>query len=243
MGQSQLTGSIAVAAQGIFTESSSQLHGIGELVHSNDGRAFRYTKVGATALVPGQLYQSPAEDTTNFQDLTVTAPTAAATSIVTTSTVTLTVNQLAGAFLTISSASTNMGQTLRIKSHAAVTTAVVTFNLEDPVLYTPTGTTKIDIHPNPYSGAIVAPTTASSAAVGWSLYKVTAAYFGWLCTHGPTSMLAQGAVVVGDDLVPAESTNAGSVVSRADTSLSNTVGRALTGIATTEYGIGFACID
>ena len=213
---SQLTGDVTVAAQGIFSESSSQLHTIGGSVHSNDGRIFRYCKVGGTTLVPGQLYQASAEDTSNMQDLTVTAPAANATSITTTTTVTLAVNLMAGGFLTISSASTNFGQTLRISGNTVASSAVTTIYLDDPVVYAPTGTTKIDMVKNPYNLVVVAPTTATSAAVGFALYKVTNAYFGWLCTYGPTSALAQGTVVVGDDCVPAETTNAGSIVSRAD---------------------------
>lgn len=240
---SQLTGPVIVAAQGIYSESSTALHVIGEKMVTNDGRAFRYAKVGATALVPGKLYQAPAEDTSNFQDLTVTAPSAGATSIVTTSTVTLTANQLAGGFLTITSATTNAGQTLRISGHAAASAAVVTINLDDPVTYAPTGTVKVDMHPSPYSGVIVAPTTETSAPVGVALYKVTAAYFGWLQTHGPCGVLAQGTVTVGDEVVVAGSTNAGAVVAKGIDSITSPVGTALTGIASTDYGLVFLTID
>lgn len=240
---SQLTGPVLVAAQGIYSESSSQLHNVGELVHSNDGRAFRYCKVGATALVPGLVYQAPAEDTTNFQNLTVTAPSAGATSIVTTSTVTLTANQLAGGFLVIESATTNAGQVLRIQGHAAASAAVVTINLDDPVVYAPTGTVQIDMHPNPYKSVIVAPTTESSSPVGVALYKVTAAYFGWLQTHGAAPVLAQGTVSVGDALVLAGTSVAGTVVTQGANSTTAQVGTALTGIASTDYGLAFLTID
>lgn len=241
--QSALTGAVVVAAQGIYSESSTQLHNYGALVHTNDGRAFRYCKVGATALVPGQMYQAPAEDTTNFQNLTVTAPSAGATSITTTSTVTLTANQLAGGFLVIESATTNAGQVARIQGHAAASAAVVTINLDDPITYAPTGTVQIDMHPNPYNGVIVAPTTESSSPAGVALYKVTAAYFGWLQTHGVAPCLAQGTVSVGDSLELAGSTNAGSVVTAGANSTAATVGYALTGIASTDYGLVFLTID
>lgn len=242
--QSALSGTgPQTVAQGIFSESSLQLHRIGDMTHTNDGRKFRYCKVGDTALVPGKLYQAPAEDTTNFQNLTVTAPTAGDTSIVTTSTVTLTVNQLAGGFLVIESATTNAGQLLRIASHAAATAAVVTIVLDDPVLYTPTGTVQIDMHPHPYNGVIVTPTTTTSTPVGFAVYKVTAEYYGWLCTHGPTSALAQGTVTVGDGVIAAETTTTGAVVSQGNDTHDAEVAYALTGIASGDYGIVFATID
>lgn len=240
---SKISSPTTAFAQGIFSESSTALHGIGEIAHSNDGRKFRYTKVGATALIAGKLYQAPAEDTTNHQALTVAVASVGATSMTTTTTVTLAANLLAGGFLTVNSATAGAGFTYKIASHAAAVAAVVTFNLEDSVIVATTGTVVVDVSKNPYDQVVVAPTTATSAAVGFAVYNVTAAYFGWLCTHGPTACLAQGTVVVGDDLVPAESTNAGSVVSRADASLSNTVGKALTGIASTDYGLVFASID
>lgn len=240
---SQLTGAVNVAAQGIYSESSTQLHGIGELVHTNDGRKFRYAKVGGTALAAGKLYQSRAEDTTNFQNLTAAVNSAGDTTVTTTSTVTLTANQLAGGFLTIESATTGAGFTYKIKSHPAATAAVVTFTLEDPIVVATTGTVNIDVHPNPYDAVIIAPTTSSSVQAGFAVYNVTAAYYGWLCTHGPTAALAQGTIVVGDNVCPAETTTAGAIGPKADATLSQVVGTAMTGIASTDYGLIFASID
>lgn len=237
---SQLTGAVVVAAQAIHSESSTQLHNIGDQASSNDGRVFRYAKVGASALAAGKLYQSRAEDTSNFQDLTCAVSSAGATSITTTSTVTLTANQLAGAFLTIASATTGAGFTYKVKSHAAASGAVVTFNLEDPVVVATTGTVKADLHPNIYDAVIIAPTTSSSKQAGFAVYNVTAAYFGWLCVRGQTAALAQGTIVVGDDVCPAETTTAGAIGPRADATLSEVVGHACTGIASTDYGIIFA---
>ena len=232
-----------VAAQGIYSESSTALHNVGSIVHSNDGRAFRYSKVGDTALVAGKLFQSPAEDTSNFQNLTAAVNSIGDTTVTTTTTVTLTVNQLAGGFLVIESGTLGTGFTYRIKSHPAVTTAVVTFTLEDPIVVATTGTVNIDVHPNPYSGVIVTPTTTTSAPVGFAVYNVTAAYFGWLCTHGPTAALAQGTVTVGDGVIAAETTTTGAVVSQGNDTHDAELGYALTGIASTDFGLVFATID
>lgn len=231
-----LTGAIQAAAQSIFSESQTALHNIGEVVFSNDGRAFRYCKAGATALVTGKLQQASAEDTTNFQNLTVTAPSLGATSITTTSTVTLTVNQLQGGFLTVTSATTGAGQLLKIAGHAAATAAAVTINLEDPVAIACTGTTKIDMAPNPFSAIVVNPTTLTSAPVGVAVYNVTAAYFGWLQVAGVASILADGANVVGSNLVASNGV-AGAVEDAAAPGAQPLVGTAVTGCADTEYGL------
>lgn len=243
MGQSQLTGPVTVASQGIFTQSSTIQQNVGEIAYTNDGRAFRYVKAGGTALVAGLLQQSAAEDTTNFQNLTAAVNSVGDTTVTTTSTVTLTANQLAGGFLVIESATTGAGFTYRIKSHPAVTAAVVTFTLEDPIIVATTGTVNIDVHKNPYDQVIVMPTTSTSAPVGFAVYNITAAYFGWICSHGPTAALAQGTVVVGDGVIPAETSVAGTVVSQGNDTHDAEVGYALTGIASTDYGLVFATID
>jgi len=230
----QLTGAITVVAQQLHSESSTALHDIGSLVHSNDGRSYRYCKAGGTALVAGKLQQSSAEDTTNFQNLTCAVSSAGATSITTTSTVTLTANQLAGGLLTVTAATTGAGFLYKIKSHAAATAAVVTFNLEDPVVVATTGTVTIDAAPNPYSAVIVNPTTASSAAIGVAIYNITAAYYGWLQVGGVASILNDGGSTVGTN-VSASNATAGAV--EAAVTAQGAIGIALTGVATTEYGL------
>lgn len=239
----QLSGPIQVASQSIHSESADQMHNLGEIAYSNDGRAFRYCKVGGTALVAGKLYQSRAEDTTNFQNLTAAVNSVGDTSVTTTSTVTLTANQLRGGYLVIESATTGAGFTYRISGHAAATAAVVTFNLDDPIIVATTGTVNIDVHPNPYDQVIIMPTTSTSAPAGFAVYNVTAAYYGWLCTHGPTAAHAQGTVVVGDGVIPAETTTSGTIVSQGNDTHDAEVGYALTGIASGDYGLIFATID
>lgn len=231
---SQLTGAINIVAQQLLSESSTALHDIGSLIHSNDGRSYRYCKAGGTALVAGKLQQSSAEDTTNFQNLTCAVSALGATSITTTSTVTLTVNQLAGGLLTVTAATTGAGFLYKIKSHAAATAAVVTFNLEDPVAVATTGTVTIDTAPNAYSAVIVNPTTASSAAIGVAVYNITAAYFGWLQVGGVASILNDGGSTVGTN-VSASNGTAGAV--EAAVTAQGAIGIALTGVATTEYGL------
>jgi len=233
-----LAGPTIIAAHGIYEQSSTQLHNLGELMVTDDGRSFRYAKAGATALIPGQLQQAPAEDTTNFQGLTVTTPSAGDISITTTSTVTLTKDQLAGGLLIIADATTNAGQVFRISGHNAATAAVVTFELDDPVVYTPTGTVKVDAHPNPYNGVIVNPTTLTSAPIGVPLIKITAEYYGWLQVRGACPVLSDGGSTIGLDLVASDGTaGAAEVIADGAAELLPKIGTALAGAATTEYGL------
>lgn len=93
----QMTGDLQIVASDLTLNSSIQMHNLGERAVTPDGRSFRYVKAGGTALVPGKLYQAPAE-VTNHQNL---APTDAVAIGATSLTVTLgataaTANQYAG---------------------------------------------------------------------------------------------------------------------------------------------------
>jgi len=230
---SSLQGDVQVIGQDAFTSSSIATANLGQLATDGLGRYFRYVQNGAVAMAPGKLYQASAEDTTNFQNLTCAVSSVGDTQITTTTTVTLTANQLAGGIITVTSATTGVGLSYRIASHPAATAAAVTFTLVDPIVTATTGTVKIDIVKNPYQGVIVNPTTASSAPVGVSVYPLTASYYGWLGVKGAFPVLADGAVTVGTN-VSASNGTAGAVEPAVTAQAA--IGVALTGIATTEYG-------
>lgn len=238
-----ISGPVVVAAQSVYSSSSTALHNLGEYVMTNDGRGYRYCSAGATALVVGKIQQASAEDTSNMQELAITNATLGDLSIVTTSTVTLTANQLAQGYLIISEGTLGVGEVYRIKGNTAATAAVTTFSLEEPVRTTTTGSCKVDVKTHPYQGVIVAPTTQTSAIVGAAQYAIVANEYGWLQTHGVCAILAQGTVVVGDGLVPANTTTTGTVVSRADASLEASIGYALHGCASTDFALSFLTID
>lgn len=239
----QLTGPVLAAAQGIFSESSAALHQVGAYIETASGRGFRYTKVGATALVAGKLYQAAAEDTTNQQSLTCAVNSIGDTSVVTTTTVTLAVNLLAGGLLTVISASTGAGFGYKIKGNTVAAGVVTTFTLEDPIIVATTGTVIVDVAPNPYNGVVITPAgSATSAAVGASVYNVTALYYGWLQTHGPAPILCSTTITVGNSVTPINATAAGAATV-ATNGVKAPIGYALTGIATTDYGPIFLTIN
>lgn len=229
----QLTGAAQVAGQNLFTSSSYKAHQLGEIVFSNDGRAFRYAKAGGTALVPGKLQQASAEVTAN-QDLTAVAANIGDLSIASTSTVTVTANQYAEGWAVIT-VTPGQGYQYKIKNHLAYTAAAPTFVLEDAVLVALTTSSRIDLVANPYSAVIVNPATASSAPVGVAVYPVAASEFGWLQVAGVANVLADGSVTVGT-AVDASNGTAGAVEAHPEAGVQAGVGIAMSGIATTEYG-------
>ncbi len=243
MSQSQLTGPVTIAAQGIREESSSALHTLGSYVETSDGRGFRYAKVGATATVAGKVYQGPALDATNMQPsggLSVAAAAIGATSVVTTSTVTLAVNQLAQGFLSVV-ITPGQGYTYRVKGNTVASAAVTTFTLDDPLEVALTTSSKIIVAPHPYDGVIIEPGTPTARIAGVAPTIITAAYYGWLQTKGPAAVLFTGTGAAGKVV---GSLTGGTSGSMAPAIAATNIGgeHMATGI-TTEYSLIYLRID
>lgn len=218
-------------------DEANPTHELGERIVTPEGRAFRYAKAGTSALVAGELLQSPAEDTA-VQSIAVAAAVVGATSVTTTGTVTVTADEYAGGWLVATGeGGTGNGVMYRIKSHPAATAAVVTVTLEDPLQVAFSASTQVDFVKNPYNGVIVNPTTASGTVVGVAVNNITASQYGWIQTEGVATVLSQGGATVGALQVASNGT-AGAVeaATNASTEAQAVVGIAVTGIATTEYG-------
>lgn len=229
-----LSGPIMVAAQTLHSSSADKLHGFGEVVFSNDGRAFRYCGAGATALVAGQLQQSPAQDT-GTQNLTAVAAAVDDLSIVSTTTVTVTLNEYAEGFILIS-VTPGVGRNYKIKGHAAFTAAAPTFAMAEPVRVALTTTSRFDAIGNPFNDLIVAPTTYTASVAGAAVHPIAIDEFGWCQVGGIANLLADGALVVGEPVIRSNGT-AGSVEPTTTTfTVQGYVGYAKQGVTTTEYG-------
>ena len=235
---SQLTGNTQIAGQALFTSSSTQQHVLGEQMVTPDGRKFRYALAGASALVRGNLLQSQAEDT-DSENLAVAAAAIGATTVTTTSTLTVTANEFAGGYLLVA-VTPGLGQCLRIKSHPAATTAVLTLTLEDALAVALTTDSRIDLVANLYSGVIQNPTTATGAVVGVAIHAIAAEEYGWIQTGGIANVLNDAGSTVGTN-VSASNATAGAV--EAAVTAQAAVGYAVTGISTTEAGAIYLTLD
>lgn len=198
-----------------------------------DGRKYRYARAGASALTAGNVLQAPAEDTAD-QNIAGTTTAVGATSI-TTAAMTVTANQYAGGYVTVT-VTPGLATTYRIKSHAAYTAAAATFELESPILVALTSTSRLDFVPNLFNGVIACPTTRSSAVVGVAVNDISISQYGWIQTWGPCNVLndAAGALTVGVSVMPSTSVT-GAV--RLQTAGNPILGEAATGIASGENGL------
>lgn len=232
---SQYGGVIGGLGENPFTTNdSSPTHSLGAVMSADNNRRFVYAKVGSLASVRGSMYAAPAEDT-NHQNLAIVAAAVGAKTIVTTTTITVTANQYAGGFLVVA-VTPGLGQVLKIKSHPAATAAVVTFELEDPVLVALTTVSRLDLVANPYNGVIIDAATPTGTPIGIAVNAITAGNFGWFQTWGPAPFLADGTVTVDDALSTSNATAGALEVGVAG---QPNVGYAMSGVATTETGLCF----
>lgn len=233
-----VTADLLVNGGNLTLDEATPSTNVGSRGVSNDGREYRYAKMGAVAAVVGYLQQSPAE-ITNHQDLTPTATAALAsnTLIATLGATAATANQYAGGFAVVT-VTPDIGYLYRISGHAAVdSSGVITLTLDDVIRGAAiTTTSRIDLYPNPYNGLIIVPTSASSAPMGVAVTAITATQYGWIQTKGPGVVVADagGAVTVGTSIVASNQT-AGCV--EAATGVQALVGTALTGIASANAGL------
>lgn len=229
-----VSGTPTGTTSGIYNDAAT----LGCLATTGDGRYFRYIVAGATALVPGKLQQSIAEVTAN-EALAMAAAGIGATQLVTTSSITVTANQYTGGYAMVSS-SIGAGYSYQIGQHAAFTSAAATFNIVDPVVVALTTASTVSLVPSPWSGVIVNPATASGTIVGVAVAATPATYYGWVQTKGPSCVLADGTVVVGEE-VGASASVAGAV--KATAGVVGDVGYAMEGFLTGVYGPVFLNIS
>lgn len=227
-------------------DSEKQEFPLGEKVVSSDGRTFRYCKCGGTATVVGKMYQAPAEITTH-QGLTPAAAAIGATSVTVTlgATNAVTANQYANGYLMVTT-TPGQGYSYLIKSHpAAEASATLVLTLSDPVKIALTTSSVVDMVLNPYSGVIIQNTTKTSAVMGLAVNIITATYYGWIQTGGVACCFVDDSTIaVGLEVVVSDQAHgAVEVIADGASELLPKVGRAITGIATTEYGAIYLTLD
>ena len=211
-----------VLEQDIHQISSTQQGYPGTIAETKDGRVFRYGLAGASNLALGKLAQQPAV-VANHQNLVVTGSAGDMTATVTLGATAAVQDLYLGGYLGGLSG-TGAGQTVRIRTHAAVASAGTSvFYLDEPLTTTFASTPKVNLTKNPYNGAIISATTTIDQIVGVPIITITAAFWGWFQVGGIAQVLANGTPAAGTGLIPS-ATTAGAVDTEAAGTLTRRVG-------------------
>lgn len=228
----------------IFSASTTQEMDLGAMMVTNDGSAYRYAKVGSTALVVGKLYDGPAM-VADHSNVTVSAAAAIGATVVipTLGATAATANQYAGGYMIVNDV-TGEGYTYQIKSNpAADASATLSITLEDdsPIQVALTTSSQVTLVPNQYNGIVIHAASETGASVGVSLDVVAAASFCWIKTRGAVSVLQDASAGALGKSVGASTTTDGSVTAN-DGTLTEVGTMLQTGVST-EYNAVNLSID
>lgn len=237
-----LTSDPQVLPRDLRGDNASQEFPLGAKASTADGRAFRYCKVGATAIVSGKVYDGPAQ-VANHTNIAVVLGAAGASAItVTLGATAATANQYAGGVIVINDVD-GQGFTYTIKSHPAADGAaalVLTLDDNETVVTALTTSSQATLVANQYNGVILHATTEVAIPVGVGHTQITAAQFGWLQTRGPVSTLCGATTGIGLS-VAASDTTAGSA--EVGDGILPVIGYQIAAGVATEYNPVFLTID
>lgn len=218
-------GSVRLNGQHIYRTSSVQIYPLGTRGYLNDGRIFRYTKNGATALTVGSLIQAEAPSADHKSSLVVTTGGSFSSgdtamlikfSTDTTGVGTLGADNYKEGYLYFHDGA-GEGMMVQIASHEAATTVNdaafwSTMQFMDYAELTTKGSTattasNYGIVKNLYDDVIEFPTAMTCVPVGITPRAVAANYYFWLQTWGvaPCRVKSAGTGIpaVGFPLMPA----------------------------------------
>ena len=167
-------------------------YSLGMLQYGSDGKAFRYAKAGASALVVGNVLQSPAIDT-QFDDMAVPAAVASGSAgaiVITNGTTAVAANDFVGGTLSVS-VTPGLGEEYTILGHSTATSgSALSVYLDRPIRTAWTTSTKVTLRKSPWGGVIQAPTTLTGVTVGVAVYAIPSGEYGWVQTKGIAGVLS-----------------------------------------------------
>lgn len=185
--------------QGIFDISSTQKEILGQLRHTPDGRKFRYSKAGASALAAGKVGVAPAAVANHINKNVAVAVAIGDKEVqVTVGATAVTADQYKDGFLQVNDG-TGEGHQYPIESNTACDasgTTVVKLQDHVKVALVTGGTSEVSLIYNPWTG-VTESTTEENVPVGIAPVAVTAAYYYWAQTGGPAIALIAGTPAVG----------------------------------------------
>lgn len=232
-----ITQRLTISNQDARMVSATQLHKLGTIVETNDGRTFRYTQNGAVNLAGGLVTVTPAK-VANHTNIAVAVAAVVGTRNVqvTVGATAVTQGQYDGGYLTVNDGA-GIGLSYRISGTPVIGSAGTgTIVLEEPVVVALTTSSKVTLTPNPWSNAIVHPGSAATFfCSGDTDTAVLATNYYWSQTSGMTSTLSDGIVAKGVGAVLTSNAVAGAIFTEASGTLSQRVATAVEATVDTKY--------
>lgn len=237
-----LSGAVQIFANDIDVTGSTQVHDVGTLGMTTDGRFFRYAKAGATALDPGKLCVAATQVTDDENIAVAAAAAVGATQVtVTLGSSAVTANQYANGYLVVNDAA-GEGTAYLISGHPAASAAAsLVVTLKESVRVALTTSSQVTLAKNLWQDIVISATDQADKAVGVPNVAIAASEYGWVQTKGMCAVLADEAVTAG--LALTIGTGVAGAVEAADLVGEQIVGTAYTALVDTEYRSAVLSID
>lgn len=185
---------------------------VGFLHNGENGKLFRYSKAGASALIKGNLLQESVEDT-SYENMAIGTAAVIGDAFlqVTNGTATITSEQFIGGSIGVYTAGgVAIGDEYTITgvSGTLTTGGALKVYTDRAVRYAYTTAATVVMKRSPWSGVIQQPaTTPTGMTVGVAIYEIPAASYGFVQSHGVVTALSDGSTfAVGSDLGNASGT-------------------------------------
>jgi hypothetical protein len=200
-------GAGSTTSQGIYEESSTPKHAIGEKIELSDGRVFRYGYTAA-AINAGLLVSQDISSTSlaETDDIIIASAgrfsISAGSSAIQITLASISANDYAGALLQITD-DAGEGMQYRVKSNSATgatTSGKVDIDLYDPLKVAVTTSSDIAIVGNLWYNVLGATAATDYIISGVTPIAFSANYYGWLQTAGIATILADGSIAISNNL-------------------------------------------
>lgn len=219
--------------------SATQLHVLGSIAETVDGRVYRYSKVGASNIALGKLNVNADLDSNVVNKAVSAASDAGSYNVNFTAGGAVTADAYRDGFLTVNDA-TSEGIAYAVKGNTAGT--ALTVELKEPVVAgLVASTSEVTLKKNTFDSVVISATDQADQVTGVSNVAATAAYFGWLQTRGECAVLADEAVTKG--LALTIGTGVAGAVEALDAAGEQQIGFASEALVDTEYRSAFLTID
>lgn len=233
-----LTQRISLTNQDARLVSSTQLHKLGTIAETADGRSYRYEQAGAVNLAAGLVNTSTAKVSNHTNNAVATAAAVGDRSVnITLAGATATTSgQYDEGFLVVNDSS-GVGCAYRISGTPVIASSGTgRIQLAEPVAIALTTSSKVSLQYSPYALAIVhAGSTSALFCNGSNNVAVTAANFFWGQTSGPASVLSDGIIGKGSGAILTSNAVAGAVLVEGTSSVTQRVGTALEATVDAKY--------
>ena len=211
-----LTQRVALTNQDARQTSSTQLHKLGTVAETADGRCYRYSVAGASNLAAGLLNTSAAKITNHTNNTVATAVTGNTgvrqVNLTLAGNTATTAGQYDGGYLVVND-SAGVGCAYLISGTPVISgsgTGII--QLAEQVAISLTTSSKVSLQYNPWANTIVSAAAAALFVNGTNNVAVTTLFYYWSQTSGMASVLSDGVIGKGSDAIVSASVNGAAVV-------------------------------